>query len=104
MASDLASKILPGGAIILVGIYWDDIKYNALDLLANEIDIRPIFLYSSKDITNLQQAMNCMANSLVKMVSKVVFLDKLTDALIDIEANKDRYIKVVVSNEDNQSA
>jgi len=104
VASDLASKILPGGAIILVGIYWDDIKYNALDLLTNEIDIRPIFLYSSKDITNLQQAMNCMANSLVKMVSRTIYLDKLTDALIDIEANKDRYIKVVISNEDNQSA
>ncbi|WP_457571955.1 zinc-dependent alcohol dehydrogenase [Desulfovulcanus sp.] len=101
IVSDEALKILPGGAIILIGAYWGDITFNALKLLANEIDIRPIFMYSFKDITNLKQVMTNLNGSLQKMTSKKAPLDSLVDSLINIEADKDNYIKVAIVNEDN---
>ncbi len=101
--SDESLKILPGGAIILIGVYWEDIIFNSLRLLANEIDIRPIFLYSFKNITGLKQIMTDLHEPLQKMTSKKVPLDSLVESLIKIEADKDKYIKVVIVNEDNQS-
>ncbi len=97
---DQIPRVIKGGALILVGVYFSDVKLNALKTLFNEINIIPCFLYTYKEIQELPEILKKF-NVLIKKMTQFINLEDLIEALLEIEVNKDRYIKIAIKNADN---
>ena len=93
---DLISKLKHNGTLILVGLYFTEVTLDVLSLLKKEIKIIPCFMYSSKVTKDLIEDMVDLAGPMSKMSFAIPF-ENLIDGLIELETNKDKYIKLVVT-------
>jgi (R,R)-butanediol dehydrogenase/meso-butanediol dehydrogenase/diacetyl reductase len=96
---DQISKVIKGGAIILVGVYFSEVNFNALEILLNEINIIPSFAYTQKEIKELPSLIQLFSDY-IKQVTTPINLEDLADAFLEIEINKDNFIKVAIKNAD----
>ena len=95
--ADQIAKITPGGALVLVGLYFSNVSLDALSIIKGEINIVPSFLYTKKEISRLPEVMEALAKPCQEMSYQVPF-EGLIDALLEIETRKDDYIKLVLSH------
>jgi threonine dehydrogenase-like Zn-dependent dehydrogenase len=98
--AEQVDKVMKGGAIILVGVYFSEVSFNALSLLSAEIEIVPSFMYTLKEIPALPETMRALAEPLEKMTKRIPF-EGLVDTLLEIEVNKDNFLKVVLYHADH---
>ncbi|WP_461833063.1 zinc-dependent alcohol dehydrogenase [Desulfothermus sp.] len=94
------AKLKKGGAILVVGTYFSEVSIDALSLITGDRKIISSFLYTSKELEQLPLVMDAFKDPLLKMTKKVPF-ERLVDTLLELEMNKDLFLKVVISNEDN---
>ena len=83
-----------------MGVYFSEVSFNALSLLSAEIEIVPSFMYAFKEIPALPETMRALAEPLEKMTKRVPF-EALVDTLLEIEVNKDNFLKVALDHADH---
>jgi len=98
--SEEIPKVKKGGRLILVGIYFSEVCFDPMMVISNEIEIIPSFCYTQKEIVKLPKTITSLAETLKKMNHKVAF-ENLKEALLNLEMEKDNYLKIVVNYGDS---
>ena len=94
------AKLRKGGAILVVGLYFSEVSIDVFSLVTGEREIISSFAYTSKELEQLPLLMKALGDPLKKMTKKVPF-EKLIQILLELEINKEFFLKVVLENENN---
>lgn len=96
--SEWVARILrPQGKLAMLGIYFNPIQLSGIELISKEIKLIPVFMYAKEAISSLQQLLEMVTGPLLQLPVHEFAWTKLVDILVELEINKDNYLKAVLT-------
>ncbi len=93
---EAVSKVKKGGLFILVGVYFNNISFDPIKVLSKEIKILPCWCYTLNELSKVAEIMKKLLPFFEKMTTFVPF-EKLEEAFLELEINKDKFLKIALS-------